>query len=328
MRKSNNYIQQNNNNGFAKFVGSSVVMKKVYSLIEKAATCDIPVLLSGETGTGKEIAANTIHRLSDRHSSMFLPVNLGAIPETLVSSILFGHEKGAFTGADRLHRGVFEEGKDGTVLLDEIGTIDYKAQIALLRLLEEKKFSRLGGRDVLSSDARIIAASNENLLEKTKTGAFREDLFYRLDVFDIKLPPLRERPEDIPELAESFIRKLNQPMQKKIQSIDDDALRILKEYEWPGNVRELKNTIQSAMIVCEGAKLVPENLPKRFFHSKTRGNRVTFSVGTSLEKVEREMIIRALEYTRNNRTRAADLLGITRRAIYNKLKKHRILEYQ
>ena len=305
-------------------VGSSTAMQGVYQQIKKASSCNIPVLLIGDTGTGKEVAATTIHKLSMLRDKSFIPVNLGAIPETLISSVLFGHEKGAFTGADRLQRGIFERGNDGTVFLDEIGAIDYKAQIGLLRLLEEKKFNRLGGEKSIASNARIIAASNEDLKEKSKDGAFRQDLFYRLDVFSIRLPLLKDRTQDIPELADYFIAKFNRSMSRKVKGMTEETLDLLKEYGWPGNVRELKNVIQHAIIICDDDQIQPQHLPARINKMNAPRRQVTFRVGTSLRDVEREMILRTLEVANDNRTQAAELLGITRRAIYNKLNKHNI----
>lgn len=310
-----------------KMIGSSTLMQKVWHQIEIAGNCDVPVLLIGETGTGKEIAAKNIHRLSNRREKTFLPVNLGAIPESLISSVLFGYEKGAFTGADRAQSGIFEQGYDGTVFLDEIGNIDYKAQIGLLRLLEEKKFNRLGGKKEISTNARIISASNENLDQKSKSGAFREDLYYRLDVFCIKIPPLKDRLTDIPELINYFLAKFNHAMQKQVKGVSGEVIQILQEYDWPGNVRELKNVIQRAIIVCEDEEINPLHLPPRFRDMGNINpvkNTVTFEIGTSLERVEKEMILKALSVSHNNRTHAAELLGISRRAIYNKLKKHDI----
>lgn len=307
-----------------KLIGSSSVMQKVYQQIKMAGESDVPVLLVGETGTGKEVAAKNIHQLSNRRENIFMPVNLGAIPEGLVSSVLFGHEKGAFTGADRLQHGVFEQGNDGTVFLDEIGTIEFKAQVGLLRLLEEKKFSRLGGEQELFTNARIIAASNEDLKEKSKNGTFREDLFYRLDVFRIIIPPLKDRLVDIPELVDYFLSKFNHTMQKQVKGISGDTLHILQEYDWPGNVRELKNVLQRALVVCEEEKVNPRHLPPRFTKNEVPQKRVSFHVGTTLEDAERKMIVSTLEVANDNRTKAAELLGISRRAIYNKLRKHNI----
>jgi len=308
-------------------IGSSRVMQDVYEQIEMASTCEVPVLLMGETGTGKEVAATTIHRLSNRREEIFIPVNLGAIPDGLISSVLFGHEKGAFTGADRMQNGIFEQGNNGTVFLDEIGTIDYKAQVGLLRLVEEKRFSRLGGSQAIINNARIITASNEDLKEKSKNGAFREDLYYRLDVFCIKMPTLKAHLDDIPELINYFLAKYNLTMQTEVKGVSEKALERLQEYDWPGNVRELKNVIQRALIVCEGDEIQLEHLPPRFRSNKDKksaNQTITFKIGTPLEQVEKEMILKTISVSNNNRTKVAKLLEISRRALYNKLKKYNI----
>ncbi len=326
MDNSNSRIEKKDKNSQheERLIGSSAEMQQVYKQIEMAGSCDVPVLLIGETGTGKEVAARTIHRISARKQEKFVPVNLGAIPEGLVSSMLFGHEKGAFTGADRAQSGVFEQGNDGTVFLDEISSIDHKAQIGLLRLLEEKNIARLGGAREIANNARIIAATNENLKEKCQYGSFREDLYFRLDVFSIKMPLLKNRSDDIPELVDHFLFNFNQAMQKNVKKVSDDVLQKLRGYDWPGNIRELKNVIQRALIVCDGSEIQLKHLPPRFKKISRSPGKVTIRIGTTLENAEREMIVSALEVAKNNRTHAASLLGISRRAIYNKLKKHDI----
>jgi transcriptional regulator with PAS, ATPase and Fis domain len=281
-------------------------------------------LLIGETGTGKDLAAQAIHQQSARSEGPYIPVNLGAIPAGLVASELFGHERGAFTGAAEQRKGIFERAHDGTVFLDEIGTIDEKVQVSLLRLIEQKKFHRLGGRRGISSNVRLIAASNQDLVDAVQQGIFREDLYYRLDVFRIMMPPLQERQEDISLLIDEFLKRYNRKFQKNILGISPESVSLLESYDWPGNVRELKNVIQRGVLVCSGEVLLPEHLPPRFRADRVVRPKVTFTVGTPLEEVEREMVIRALAVAKNNRTRAADLLGISRRALYNKLHKHRI----
>jgi len=305
-------------------VGRSRPMQRIYRQLRQAAATDIAVLLSGKTGTGKDLAAEAIHRRSQRAKKPFVPVHLGALPVDLVASELFGHEKGAFTGAGERYTGKFEQAEGGTIFLDEIGTLDEKIQIALLRVLEQKEFQRLGGQQVWKTNVRILAASNEDLLEAVANGAFREDLYYRLDVFNITMPPLRDRQEDIPLLVDHFIKRYNQTFLKQITGISPECITFLNEYEWPGNVRELKNVIQRAVLVCPGEVILPEHLPPRFYPSRKKHSKVSFEIGTPLHAIEREMIVRALAAAKNNRAQAAKLLGISRRTLYSKLKKHHL----
>lgn len=309
---------------FEQLVGSSEPMQHVYQQIEQAAATDIPVLIVGETGTGKDLTAQAIHRRSSRKDGPYIPVNLGALPSDLVASELFGHDKGAFTGAMNQHKGKFEQGENGTVFLDEIDTVGEKVQVSLLRLIEQKKFHRLGGRKAIKTNARLITASNEHLEELVRNGSFREDLFYRLDVFRIVMPPLRQRRGDISLLITEFLARYNQSFNKNVRRISPEATRLLEGYDWPGNVRELKNVIQRAVLVCEEEVILPRHLTARFQEKRTRSEIVEFEIGTPLAEVEREMIVRALSLAENNRKRAAELLGISRRAIYNKLRKHNI----
>ena len=310
---------------FHNLIGQSLPMQKIYQQIEQAAATEIPVLLVGETGTGKDLAAQAIHTLSGRKEGPYVPVNLGALPPELVASELFGHEKGAFTGAHQQYKGRFEQANDGTVFLDEIDSMEEKVQVSLLRLIESKRFHRLGGRRAIRTTARLIAATNSHIEDLRDSRSFREDLFYRLDVFRITVPPLRERPSDIPLLADVFATRFKSHLNKPVRDIDPDCFRILERYDWPGNVRELKNVIQRAILVCDGKTLLPRHLPPRFQETPPDDHpTITFTVGTPLDDVERGMILRALAVADNNRTRAAELLGISRRAIYNKLKKHAI----
>jgi len=309
---------------FEEMVGQSKRMQAVYRQVRQAAATDIPILLLGDTGTGKDLAAQAIHRQSARSGGPFVAVNLGALPVELVASKLFGHEKGAFTGAGQMRKGTFELALGGTVLLDEIGTISEKVQVSLLRLIETRKLQRLGARSERKIDVRIIAASNEDLEDAAQRGHFRQDLFYRLDVFRIELPRLSERQGDIPLLVDTFVKRFNESFQKNVQGIAPDCLGVLENHDWPGNVRELKNVIQRAVLVCEGDVLSTEHLPPRFRPYRPARKKVTFEVGTPLDEIEREMVLRALEAAGNNRKRAAELLGISRRSLYNKLSKHDI----
>ena len=307
-----------------KLFGESPAMKAVFRQIKQAAATDIPVLLYGETGTGKDLAARAIHAQSERREGPFMAVNLAALPQELVASELFGHEKGAFTSAEQRREGKFELADNGTIFLDEIAAIDEKVQVSLLRLIERKSFHRLGGRAAISTNARLIAASNQDLAEDVKRGTFREDLYYRLDVFRIVMPPVRERRTDIPALIDVFLQRFNKNLDKDIAGISPECVAILEAYDWPGNVRELKNVIQRAALVCNGDILLPEHLPPRFRKIPSQRPAVSFEVGTPLAEVEREMIVRTLESVGHNRTHAAEKLGISRRALYNKMRRYNI----
>lgn len=313
------------NDKIGPFSGHSSPIRQVYAQIKKAARIDIPVLLQGETGTGKDLAAQTIHTFSNRKQGPFIPINLGALPVEIVASELFGHERGSFTGAVGLRKGKFEQANDGTVFLDEIEAIEERVQVSLLRLIEEKKFYRLGGKQQISTNARLTFASNENLHTLVEQGVFRKDLFYRLEVFPIHLPPLRNHKEDIPILVAEFLIQQNRLLNKQIRRVHKDCLQMLENYDWPGNIRELKNVIQRASLLCEKEELLPEHLPERVSHSSQSSHPcVSFRIGTPLEEIERELILRTLELVENNRTEAARLLGISRRALYNRLRKHKI----
>lgn len=309
---------------FEGFIGGSPPMQKVYRQIRQIASTNIPVLLLGETGTGKDLAARAIHQLSLKKDGHYTPLNLGAFPSELIASELFGHEKGSFTGATQQHKGAFEIASDGTVFLDEIESISNKIQVTLLRLIEAKKFMRLGGGQPISTDARIIAASNENLEELVKQGHFREDLFFRLDVFRIVLPPLRERISDIALIAEDLIAYFNYELNKNIIRIKPECMTDLQDYDWPGNVRELKNVIQRAVLICDKDEISEKHLPDRLQRRSGDSSKIVIEIGKSLDEVEKHLIQKTLSHTKNNRTEAAELLGITRRALYNKLHKHNI----
>jgi len=309
---------------FESMVGRSTAMQQFYRQIRQAAATDIPVLLSGETGTGKELAAKAIHELSARADGPCVPVHIGSLPSDLVASELFGHESGAFTGAMNRRKGCFEEADGGTVFLDEIATIDEKMQVSLLRLLETSQFNRIGGHEALSVDARVIAASNADLSEEIRRRRFREDLFYRLDVLHIHLPPLRERHGDIHLLVDHFIKAACDNFQQFIRGVSSDFISCLEAYPWPGNVRELKNVIQRAVVTCPGDILETGQLPKRLKHYRNEDMTMTIRVGTTIEAVEKELIIQTMEYAQRNRTRACQILGISRRALYNKIHRYNI----
>jgi DNA-binding NtrC family response regulator len=309
-------------NTFETMVGRSTAMRLVYRLIRQAAATQIPVLISGETGTGKELAAQAIHELGPRAQASCVPVHIGSLPPDLVASELFGHERGAFTGATVQRKGCFELADGGTVFLDEIATIDEKMQISLLRLLETREFCRIGSQNSISVDVRVIAASNADLAEEIRRGHFREDLYYRLDVFHIAIPPLRERHGDIHLLVDHFIKNARDDFQKVIRGISPDFISCLEAYPWPGNVRELKNVIQRAVISCAGDILKPAHLPRRISQFRDEDITLTIRVGMPFEQVEKELIARTLEHTGYNRTRTSEILGISRRSLYNKIQRY------
>lgn len=306
---------------FERMVGRSTSMQKVYRQIRQAAATDIPVLISGETGTGKELAVQAIHELSDRSGGPCIPVHIGSLPPDLVASELFGHESGSFTGANERRRGCFEQAVGGTIFLDEIATIDTKMQVSLLRLLETKTFHRIGGHKDIDVDVRVIAASNADLINEIRKGNFREDLYYRLEVLHIIMPPLRERHGDLHLLVDHFIKHSCDDFQKIIRGVSSDFFSCIDTYSWPGNVRELKNVLQRAVINCQGDILDINHLPKRLMNSRHSDITIPIKVGMRLDEIEREVIVQTLEYAGQNRTRASEILGISRRALYNKLQK-------
>lgn len=299
-------------------------MRQAYRQIRQAAATDIPVLLSGETGTGKELAAKAIHELSSRSQAPCVPVHIGSLPPDLVASEVFGHEQGAFTGATALRKGCFEVADGGTVFMDEIATIDEKMQVSLLRLLENNEFCRIGSQESISVDARVIAASNANLADEIRKGNFREDLYYRLDVLHITMPPLRERHGDIHLLVDHFIKNACEDFQKIIRGVSSDFIGCLEAYPWPGNVRELKNVIQRAAISCSGDILDTAHLPRRIRKFQEEDITMTIRVGMTLEEMEKELISRTLEYSAYNRTRTSEILNISRRSLYNKIQRYKL----
>ena len=303
-------------------LGRSQIMRDVFQGIQQAAATDIPVLITGETGTGKDLVAQAVHEASPRRDGAYVPVHLGALPPELVASELFGHERGAYTGALERRIGQFELADEGTVFLDEISTIDEKVQISLLRLIEQRKFTRLGGRKALRTSTRVIAATNEDLHELVAQGTFREDLFYRLDVFRVNVPPLRDRYGDIPLLVDAFIHRYNHAFHKDVRGISPEAASMLEKYPWPGNVRELKNVIQRAVLICTSPNIMPDHLPSRF-RAAAQPVELTYAVGTPLQDFERQAIERTLMVARS-RKEAAELLGISRRALYNKIDRYGI----
>jgi len=305
-----------------RIIGTSPAIRRVLELVEQVAGSSATILIQGESGTGKELIANAIHALSPRHERPFLKVNCAAIPETLLESELFGYEKGAFTGAFARKAGRFELAHGGTLFLDEVGDLTPGTQAKLLRVLQEGEFERLGGTRTLKVDVRIIAATNTDLAQAVKERRFREDLYYRLNVITIPIPPLRERREDIPLLAHHFLRISAAKNNKALEGFTPEALDLLERYPWPGNVRELENAIERAVVLSRGHLIEPKDLPEAITgQGPGEGERaITIPLGTPLEEVEQRLIEATLEQTRGDKTLAAKLLGIASRTIYRKLK--------
>ena len=311
---------------FGSMIGNSPEMRKIYEVVEQAAPTGASVLITGESGTGKELVAQTIHQLSPRAAFPFVAINCAAIPETLLESEIFGHEKGAFTGAAERRQGCFELADHGTLFLDEIGEMTPATQVKLLRVLQERRFRRLGGKAEQSVDVRVIAATNIEPLESVQKGSLREDLYYRLNVFAFRLPPLRERKEDLPLLIQAFVSEFNSRNQKAIAGVDRDAMRLLDQYGWPGNVRELRNVIERATILAPGPFIEPKHLPSSLVAEPVVHQQaaVALGPGTTVEEAERRLIMMTLEHTRDNKTRAAEILGISLKTLHNKLNKLRL----
>ncbi len=298
-------------------VGDSPRMQRVFEMIRTVAETDSTVVIRGESGTGKELIARSIHAQSKRRFFPIVAVNAGSIPESLLESELFGHEKGAFTGAQYRRKGKIELAHGGTLLLDEIGDVTPKMQIDLLRVLETKRFTRLGGNQEITSDFRLICATHKNLEQLVEAGTFREDLYYRINVFSIEVPPLRERPDDIMPLARFFVAKYAHAMGKAERAVSLEAERLLVQYRWPGNVRELENAIERAMVIGSGDAILPQDLP---LHVENGG--VVEPVARSLAAVEKEHIARVLDELDGNVSQAAKVLGIDRATLYNKIKRY------
>lgn len=310
--------------GFGKMVGKSKAMQEVYRLIDLAAPTAAPVLISGESGTGKELVAHILHELSPRSQRAFVAVNCSAIPETLLESEIFGHERGAFTGAMERRVGCFELANDGTIFLDEIAEMSPATQAKFLRILEDGTVRRLGGKQEIKIDVRVLAATNKDPMRAMKEKTLREDLYYRLNVFNLALPPLRDRKEDIPLLIQAFVEELSIKYEKRIKSVDETALRDLVRHPWPGNVRELRNTIERAIIGCETDLISSRHLPPSIA-SETQHDgpdSVTIPLGVSLEEAEKDLIRRTLAFVNNNKTKAAEILGISLKTLHNKLHRY------
>ena len=306
---------------FSGLIGKDPKMQLIYKLIEDVAPTDATVLIQGESGTGKELVARAIHKQSLRKAQPFVVINCSAYPATLLESELFGHEKGAFTGAIRQKAGRFEQADGGTVFLDEIGEISPTAQIKLLRILQSQKFERLGGEQTLSINVRVLAATNKDLLKEVKSANFREDLFYRLNVIPIQMPPLRNRPNDIPLLARHFLRHFAAEQETLAQRFSSEAMRRLLDYSWPGNVRELENSIEHATVLAKGKYIEISDLPAALLQAEA-GKPV--GSNRSIVENERKLLLEVLEECGWNKKAAAHHLGISRSTLYDKIRKYRI----
>jgi DNA-binding NtrC family response regulator len=308
-------------------VGPSKKMQEIFHLIEMVAPSTASVLITGASGTGKELVARTVHDLSPRRNKPFVPINCAAIPETLIESEIFGHEKGAFTGALERRTGCFELAEGGTLLLDEIGEMPVATQAKLLRVLEDRKLRRLGSKVETTVDVRVLAATNKVPEEAVARGELRNDLYYRLNVFNIHMPPLREHKEDVPELVERLLGEMSEKHGRKVAVVSEAVLNLFHNYSWPGNVRELRNTLERAVIVCDGAVIETKHLPPGFGQTMVRTSpedpdAVRLGVGTTVEEAERLLILKTLAATSNNKTRAAEILGISLKTLHNKLKEY------
>ena len=318
---------------FSNIIGESPGMKRVFEQITRVCSTTATVLIQGESGTGKELIAKAIHHCSSRKDKPFVSVNCGAIPVSLIESELFGHERGAFTDARERRAGKFEQAQGGTFLLDEVGELPLEAQVKLLRVLDERKVTCLGGKQEIEIDTRLIAATNKNLEQEVKKGEFRLDLLYRLNIFTIAVPPLRERREDIPLLVEHFIGKYNKQLGLAIKSISAVGMKYMQSYDWPGNVRDLQNAVQRAMIQCGGEKIDVEDLPMRVCgYSESVGGPeeeqelcLDEHVSRYTAIVEKEIILKTLREFDQNRSQAAGKLGISRKTLYNKMKIYGLL---
>lgn len=318
-------------------IGQSLAMRRVMAAIDQVSPSSASIVIVGESGTGKELAARTIHELSPRSSGPYIAINCAALPETLMESELFGHERGAFTGADRRREGCFELATGGTLLLDEIGEMKPELQAKLLRVLEERKVRRLGGSAEIPVDVRVLAATNRNLEGQLREGKFREDLYYRLNVFTIQLPTLRERSEDVPILIEHFLQQLAPAAGKSVMGMEAECLELLKAQRWPGNVRQLRNVIERALIVTRGPMISTADLPEEITFDMPESAKpnppagfkpdnghghpaLDVHVGMSLSAVKRELLLQTLKFTGGNKAKAAEILGVSLKTLYNHLK--------
>jgi DNA-binding NtrC family response regulator len=308
--------------GLENMIGNSAAMHEVYETIRQVAPSRATVLIQGESGTGKELVARALHRLGPRAKNPFIAVHCAALSETLLESELFGHEKGAFTNAMEQRKGRFELADSGSLFLDEIGEIDSATQVKILRVLEERSFERVGGGQSVEVDVRLIAATNKNLKEMVSEGTFREDLFFRLNVVQLQLPPLRERTGDIPLLVGHFVKELSEENNKAIAGVTQDAMQALSAYAWPGNVRELRNLVERMVVLCRGDRLTLRDVPADIKNRDGASGAAVLTANISMEDAEKQLIVSALKRNNNNRTKAAEDLGISRRTLHRKLNEY------
>ncbi len=327
LEEENEYLREEIGDRYGEIVGGSKRMRQVMAAVDRVGGTDSSVLIYGESGTGKELVARALHRGSRRREGPFVRVNCGALPRELAESELFGHERGAFTGAVRLKKGKFELAEAGTIFLDEVADLPPELQVSLLRVLQAKEFDRVGGERTLRADVRVVAATNRPLKQMVAEGAFREDLFYRLEVIPLHLPPLRECREDIPLLVDHYLKRKSREINRPLRRLSGEALEILCDYNWPGNVRELENVIERTVVLSDGEVIEPSDLPLEAMDRPPEG--AAQEVGSEggpltdqLERLERELITRAMEEARGVKTRAAQILGIKTSALYYKLEKY------
>ena len=321
LQKTQLLKELNNFKTLDKMVGKSAELRKVSETISKVAPSKATVLITGESGVGKELVADAIHNLSNRKDKPFVKVHCAALSESLLESELFGHEKGSFTGADTMQKGRFELAHGGTIFLDEIGEINQSIQVKILRVLQEKKFERVGGEKTIDVDVRIVAATNKNLEEEVKAGRFREDLYYRLNVVRIQMPSLRERKDDIPLLVKSFLREFNLENEKNVTGFDAKSKAAILKYNWPGNIRELRNCVECAVVMCNGEEITLEDLPVSVRESVEDKN-IIIPHGITLDEAEKIIIQNSLTMAGGNKTKAAQILGIGRKTLHRKLQEY------
>jgi DNA-binding NtrC family response regulator len=311
---------------FEQMIGQSLPMKRIYEMVDLVAGSNVTILLIGESGTGKELVSRAIHQRSPRSRGPFITINCGALPESLYESEMFGYDKGAFTGAAATKLGRFELADGGTLFLDEIGELNLKNQVDFLRVLETREFRRLGGTKLVKVDLRVIAATNRNLQKAVEDGEFREDLYYRLNVIPISIPPLRDRKEDIPILMETFLKEFTELHRRKIKEVSPDAIKRLIHYSWPGNVRELKNVIERLVVTIQGNLIAVEDLPSEIQTGRAEEKTMAIPLGLTLKEIEERVIQRTLNEMTPHREKAAKLLGISPRALQYKIKSYKIKE--
>lgn len=306
------------------FIGKSPSIREIHSMIQLVADSSTPVLITGESGTGKDVVARLIHMSSPRADLPFIAINCAAVPRDVFENELFGHEGGAFTGATARKAGYLEMADKGTLFLDELGEMDTDTQAKLLRVIETKAFRRLGGKNEMNADVRMLAATNKDVQRALEAGEMRLDLYYRFSVIEIYIPPLRERRQDIPDLVSHFLSYFCQKHKKTLKTFSGEAMRGLMQYDWPGNIRELRNLVERAVILSQNDVVSPDILPIRLTETKQEPDTIMIPIGTSLDAAEKAIILRTLSFVDNNKSRAATILGLSRKALYDKLKRFEI----